>query len=118
MYTALEGVDGVKYWYIIISFYIAVHVKIGMVLGGKSVHVRKTTKKVSNEPVFNESFHFDLPDDSLEHTSFVLTVINNKDLIGRVFVGPIMYVTGTGHQHWNSMINSPRNTVAMWHVLE
>jgi hypothetical protein len=100
-----------------VLFYIAVHVRIAMVLSGKTVHVRKTTKKSSIEPVFNESFHFDLPDDSLERTSFVLTVTNNKVIIGRIFVGPPMYVTGTGLSHWNSMCNSPRNAVAMWHTL-
>lgn len=88
-----------------------------MVFGGKTVHIRKTAKKASNEPVFNESFHFDLPLDSLERTSFVLTITNNKFIIGRCFVGPPMYVTGTGLNHWNSMLNSPRNAVAMWHAL-
>ena len=101
-----------------ISFHIAVHVKIGMIVSGKTVRERKTTKKDIIEPVFNESFHFDLHDDgSLEHTTLDVTVIINKGIIGQTFVGPSMYVTGTGLEHWKSMINSPRNAVAMWHTL-
>ena len=96
----------------------SVHVKISMIVSGKTVHVRKTTKKSIIEPVFNESFHFDLhDDDSLEHTTLDVTVVINKDVIGQIFVGPSMYVTGTGLEHWQSMINSPRNAVAMWHTL-
>jgi hypothetical protein len=88
-----------------------------MIVSGKTVHVRKTTKKDTSEPVFNESFHFDLHDDSLEHTTLGLVVVNNKEVIGRIFVGPSMYVTGSGLEHWNSMIHSPRNAAAMWHTL-
>ena len=96
----------------------SVHVKISMIVSGKKVHERKTTKKNITEPVFNESFHFDLhDDDSLEHTTLDVTVIINKDIIGQIFVGPSMYVTGSGLEHWQSMINSPRNAVAMWHTL-
>ena len=88
-----------------------------MIVGGKSAHVRKTTKKYTFDPAFNESFNFEFSKDALENSSFVLTVINHKDVIGKCFVGPPMYVTGTGLTHWNSMIQSPRNSVAMWHNL-
>lgn len=86
-------------------------------IGAKTVHVRKTSKKHSVEPVFNESFHFDLPDDLLDNSSLVLTVKNYKETLGKIVVGPVMFATGTGLYHWNSMLNSPRNAVAMWHSL-
>lgn len=97
---------------------LVVHVKMCMIDSGKTVHVRKTAKKSCADPVFNESFHFDIVDGALHHTCFEFIVANNKASLGKAFVGPEMYVTGTGLDHWKSMLQSPRNAVTMWHSLK
>ena len=90
-----------------------------MTFGGKMTRSKKTSKTLSldSDPVFNESFHFDIPENLLDRTSFTVAVINNKSLLGRVVVGPYLYATGSGLAHWNDMVNSPRNAVAQWHTL-
>ena len=90
-----------------------------MLVGGKTVRHRRTKKKTEpdTEFIFNESFHFDIPDDTMEATCFMLSVINHKNLVGRVVVGPFLYATGTGLDHWNDMIKSPRSAVSVWHTL-
>lgn len=100
------------------------YVKVSMIMGGKAVKKRKTTtKKRSNNPVYNEAFIFTLLPEGLDRVSFMLSVYTvprlggSKKLIGRAVVGPYMFSTGQGLSHWNDMINSPRNPVAQWHTL-
>ena len=88
-----------------------------MVTGGKAARARKTTRKDTMDPVFNESFHFDIPGNMIERTSLMFSVLNHKILIGRVVVGPFLYATGSGLVHWEDLMKAPHNAVAMWHTL-
>lgn len=38
-------------------------------------------------------------------------------LLGRVVVGPFMYTRGKELEHWNEMINKPKELVKRWHAL-
>ena len=97
-----------------------------MVSGGKTIKTKKTSsfrKRDISNPVFNESFVFDIPNEYLEKISFVMAVCANprsgssKRIVGRIVVGPYMYSSGDGLAHWNDMLLSPRHSVAHWHDL-
>ncbi|XP_074647549.1 synaptotagmin-17-like [Tubulanus polymorphus] len=97
-------------------------VKVTLLYDDKAMKTKKTsTKKNTIDPVFNESFNFNVTPEQLEHTSVAVTVwdYNSKskdDFVGRIVIGT--YTTGP-HEitHWNRMIRSPRSPVAQWHTL-
>ena len=97
-----------------------------MVSGGKTIKTKKTSafrKRDIPNPVFNESFVFDIPNEYLDKISFVMAVCatprsgSSKRIVGRIVVGPYMYSSGDGLAHWNDMLLSPRQSVAHWHEL-
>jgi len=103
-----------------------VYVKVSMVSGGKTIKTKKTStfrKRDISNPVFNESFVFDIPNEYLEKISFIMAVCasprsgSSKRIVGRIVVGPYMYSSGDGLAHWNDMLLSPRHSVAHWHDL-
>uniref|UniRef100_A0A8C4KN57 Synaptotagmin 7 n=1 Tax=Dromaius novaehollandiae TaxID=8790 RepID=A0A8C4KN57_DRONO len=91
----------------------------------KRVEKKKTVvmKRCLN-PVFNESFVFDIPTERLRETTIVITVmdkdrLSRNDVIGKV--GPIYlsWKSGPGEvKHWKDMIARPRQAVAQWHQLK
>ena len=100
--------------------------KVSMISGGKSVKTKKTSafrKRDIANPVFNESFLFDIPNEYMDKISFIMAVCANprsgssKRIVGRIMVGPYMYSSGDGLAHWNDMLLSPRHSVAHWHEL-
>ena len=103
-----------------------VYIKISMISGGKQIKSKKTAhhkKRDLLNPVFNESFVFEIPSEYMERISFVLTVCatsrsgSGKRVVGRVVIGPYMYSSGDGLAHWNEMLLSPRQAIAQWHKL-
>ncbi|XP_031568146.1 synaptotagmin-C-like [Actinia tenebrosa] len=100
------------------------YVKVSMVMGGKTCRKKKTAicKRTCN-PVYNEAFVFTIPPACLERVSLVVSVINGprlkgaKKLIGRSIVGPYMYSTGEGLEHWKEMLDFARSNIAKWHTL-
>ena len=96
--------------------------KITLLLNEKPAKTKKTSvKKNTIDPVFNESFSFNLTPEQLEVTSLAITVwdYNSKsqnDFVGRNVLGK--FATGP-HEitHWNRMLRSPRSPVAQWHTL-
>jgi len=98
-------------------------VKVNLILHGKVAKSKKTSvnKTDLKEPTFNESFVFDIINEMLDRTSFVVTVAtyesSGKRVIGKATTGPYMYSTGTGLTQWNDMLLQPRKSVAHWHKL-
>jgi len=87
--------------------------------------VKKKThiKKRSLNPVFNESFIFDLPskDGSLDEIQLEVVMcdwdrITKNEIIGRLYLGGAECV-GTGLAHWEEIQKNPRRPIAQWHTL-
>lgn len=85
----------------------------------KKTHI----KKRSLNPVFNESFIFDLPskDGSLDEVQLEIIMcdwdrITKNEVIGRLMLGgPDCNVTSDSH--WQEIQKSPRRPIAQWHKL-
>lgn len=101
------------------------YVKIYLVHNGQRVAKKKThVKKRTLNPVFNESFVFDLPAaaTSLDNISLEFLVLDwdrvtKNEVIGRLELGGAKS-TGTAQHHWSEVISSPRRQIAEWHKLK
>ncbi|XP_057314899.1 synaptotagmin-7-like [Hydractinia symbiolongicarpus] len=97
------------------------YVKIYLVYSGKRIDKKKTSiKRRALNPVWNESFEFEVPIDKIREISFVLTVIDfdrilPNEAIGQVIIG--YRTAGTSLKHWTEMMNHPRKPIAMWHKI-
>jgi synaptotagmin-1 len=98
------------------------YVKIHTIHKEKRIDKKKTTiKKRTRDPVWNESFIFDVPLDKIRDLSFIFSVmdydrITQNELIGQVILG--YRTTGSSLQHWTEMMNNPRKPIAKWHRLQ
>uniref|UniRef100_A0A803YG55 Synaptotagmin-7 n=1 Tax=Meleagris gallopavo TaxID=9103 RepID=A0A803YG55_MELGA len=92
------------------------YVKVWLMYKDKRVEKKKTVvmKRCLN-PVFNESFSFDIPTERLRETTIVITVMD-KDRLSR---NDVIGKSGPGEvKHWKDMIARPRQAVAQWHQLK
>ncbi|NXP14919.1 SYT7 protein, partial [Thinocorus orbignyianus] len=97
------------------------YVKVWLMYKDKRVEKKKTVvmKRCLN-PVFNESFAFDIPTERLRETTIVITVmdkdrLSRNDVIGKIYLS---WKSGPGEvKHWKDMIARPRQAVAQWHQL-
>nr|CAD7415484.1 unnamed protein product [Timema poppensis] len=85
----------------------------------KKTHVKKRTLN----PVFNESFVFDIPAgaEGLDNVSLEFLLLDwdrvtKNEVIGRLELGSSKS-TGSALHHWNEVCNSPRRQIAEWHKL-
>ncbi|XP_014670834.1 PREDICTED: synaptotagmin-4-like isoform X2 [Priapulus caudatus] len=98
------------------------YVKIYLLYNGQRIAKKKThVKKRTLNPVFNESFLFDVPNEGLENLSLEMLVLDwdrvtTNEVIGRLEVGAKS--TGNALRHWNEVCNSPRRQIAEWHRLK
>ncbi|XP_064369454.1 synaptotagmin-7 isoform X2 [Dromaius novaehollandiae] len=98
------------------------YVKVWLMYKDKRVEKKKTVvmKRCLN-PVFNESFVFDIPTERLRETTIVITVmdkdrLSRNDVIGKIYLS---WKSGPGEvKHWKDMIARPRQAVAQWHQLK
>ncbi|XP_043956220.1 synaptotagmin-7b isoform X3 [Gambusia affinis] len=98
------------------------YVKVWLMHKDKRVEKKKTVvmKRCLN-PVFNESFPFDVPAHVLRETTIIITVmdkdrLSRNDVIGKIYLS---WKSGPAEvKHWKDMISHPRNTVAQWHSLK
>ena len=88
----------------------------------KPIKSKKTsTKKGTIDPVFNESFAFNVTMEQLQEATLVVTVWNHNskskdDFVGRILMG--RQSTGPYEvTHWNKMLQCQRSSVAQWHTL-
>ncbi|XP_013361951.1 PREDICTED: synaptotagmin-7 isoform X2 [Chinchilla lanigera] len=98
------------------------YVKVWLMYKDKRVEKKKTvTMKRNLNPVFNESFAFDIPTEKLRETTIVITVmdkdkLSRNDVIGKIYLS---WKSGPGEvRHWKDMIARPRQPVAQWHQLK
>ncbi|NXA02348.1 SYT7 protein, partial [Nesospiza acunhae] len=87
------------------------YVKVWLMYKDKRVEKKKTVvmKRCLN-PVFNESFAFDIPTERLRETTIVITVMDKDRLSRNDVIGKV--------KHWKDMIARPRQAVAQWHQLK
>ncbi|XP_028746635.1 synaptotagmin-11 isoform X1 [Peromyscus leucopus] len=98
------------------------YVKVNVYYGRKRIAKKKThVKKCTLNPVFNESFIYDIPADLLPDISIEFLVIDfdrttKNEVVGRLILGAHS-VTASGAEHWREVCESPRKPVAKWHSL-
>ncbi|XP_018028264.1 synaptotagmin-11 isoform X2 [Hyalella azteca] len=100
------------------------YVKIYLLYNGQRVAKKKThVKKRTVNPVFNESFVFDLPSgaEDLSNVSLDFLLLDwdrvtKNEVIGRLELGGPRCV-GSAKHHWAEVITSPRRQIAEWHKL-
>lgn len=100
------------------------YVKIYLLYNGQRIAKKKThVKKRTLNPVFNESFLFDVPtNEGLQNISLEFSMLDwdrmtKNDVIGKLELGG--HVEGESEsRHWNEVINCPRKQIAEWHKLK
>nr|AAB58344.1 synaptotagmin XI [Rattus norvegicus] len=98
------------------------YVKVNVYYGRKRIAKKKThVKKCTLNPIFNESFIYDIPTDLLPDISIEFLVIDfdrttKNEVVGRLILGAHS-VTTSGAEHWREVCESPRKPVAKWHSL-
>ncbi|XP_032894938.1 synaptotagmin-7 isoform X2 [Amblyraja radiata] len=98
------------------------YVKVWLMYKDKKVEKKKTAvlKRCLN-PIFNESFMFDVPTEILRETTIIITVmdkdrLSRNDVIGKIYLS---WKSGPGEvKHWKDMVGRPRHAVAQWHQLK
>uniref|UniRef100_A0A667ZUE4 Synaptotagmin-7 n=1 Tax=Myripristis murdjan TaxID=586833 RepID=A0A667ZUE4_9TELE len=98
------------------------YVKVWLMHKDKRVEKKKTVvmKRCLN-PVFNESFPFDVPAHVLRETTIIITVmdkdrLSRNDVIGKIYLS---WKSGPAEvKHWKDMMGRPRTNVAQWHALK
>lgn len=100
------------------------YVKIYLLYNDQRIAKKKThVKKRTLNPVFNESFVFELPhlEEGLKNISLEFMLLDwdrvtKNEVIGRLELGGEK-CEGTALHHWNEVLGSPRRQIAEWHKL-
>ncbi|XP_041035706.1 synaptotagmin-11-like isoform X2 [Carcharodon carcharias] len=98
------------------------YVKVNVFYGRRRVAKKKThVKKCTLNPVFNESFAFDIGAETLRDVSLELLVIDfdrmtKNEVVGCTVLGNSSS-SSSGVQHWREICENPRRQVAKWHTL-
>ncbi|XP_067356757.1 synaptotagmin-1 isoform X2 [Channa argus] len=98
------------------------YVKVWLMHKDKRVEKKKTVvmKRCLN-PIFNESFPFEVPAHVLRETTIIITVmdkdrLSRNDVIGKIYLS---WKSGPAEvKHWKDMLARPRTNVAQWHALK
>ncbi|XP_069384227.1 synaptotagmin-7 isoform X3 [Paralichthys olivaceus] len=98
------------------------YVKVWLMHKDKRVEKKKTvTMKRCLNPIFNESFPFEVPAHVLRETTIIITVmdkdrLSRNDVIGKIYLS---WKSGPAEvKHWKDMLARPRTNVAQWHALK
>lgn len=101
------------------------YVKMYLLYNGQRIAKKKThVKKRTLNPVFNESFVFEVPNApnaTLDHVSLELLVLDwdrvtKNEVIGRLELGA--NGAGSARHHWREVQAAPRRQIADWHKLK
>uniref|UniRef100_T1HAW5 C2 domain-containing protein n=1 Tax=Rhodnius prolixus TaxID=13249 RepID=T1HAW5_RHOPR len=100
------------------------YVKMYLMYNGQRIAKKKThVKKRTLNPVFNESFVFEIPQGAetldkinLEFLLLDWDRVTKNEVIGRLELGGLKS-SGSAQYHWNEVKNSPRRQIAEWHKL-
>jgi len=101
------------------------YVKIYLLYNGQRIGKKKThVKKRTLNPVFNESFVFDLPksESGLENVQLEFMLLDwdrvtKNEVIGRLDLGGDG-CEGSAAHHWDEIQTCPRRQIAQWHKLK
>ncbi|XP_064209154.1 synaptotagmin-11b [Anguilla rostrata] len=98
------------------------YVKVNVFYGRKRIAKKKThVKKCTLNPIFNESFIYDVPAELLPDISVEFLVIDfdrttKNEVVGRLVLGAHSPCS-SGAAHWREVCESPRRQIAKWHSL-
>lgn len=99
------------------------YVKVYLLYNGQRIAKKKThVKKRTLNPVFNESFVFDIPyadglhNISMEFLALDWDRVTKNEVIGQLKLG--LDTPGPEARHWREVINNPRKQIAEWHKLK
>ncbi|OQV18393.1 Synaptotagmin-11 [Hypsibius exemplaris] len=101
------------------------YMKLYLICNGQRIAKKKThVKKHTLNPVFNESFVFDLPANiqGLEGVSLELLLLDfdrltKNEVVGRLELGPNT-LQDSAKKQWSDICTSPRRQIAEWHKLQ
>lgn len=98
------------------------YVKMWLKFGATRMEKKKTSIKMRTlNPVYNESFFFEIPWDKIREAA-IEVIVMDFDKVGRnEMIGKIILSSKSGPletRHWNDMITKPRQQVAQWHLLK
>ncbi|KAK5873387.1 hypothetical protein PBY51_018433 [Eleginops maclovinus] len=98
------------------------YVKVNVFYGRKRIAKKKThVKKCTLNPVFNESFIYDIPPELLPEVSVEFLVVDfdrttKNEVLGRLLLGLSSPET-SGAKHWAEVCQNPRRQISKWHNL-
>ncbi|KAI7806858.1 synaptotagmin-11b isoform X2 [Triplophysa rosa] len=98
------------------------YVKLNVYYGHKRIAKKKThVKKGTLNPVFNESFIYDVPADLLPDISIEFLVMDfdrttKNQVLGRLVLGTNSPCP-SGTTHWQEVCQNPRRQISKWHTL-
>ncbi|XP_061885784.1 synaptotagmin-11b [Entelurus aequoreus] len=98
------------------------YVKVNVFYGRKRIAKKKThVKKCTLNPVFNESFIYDIPPELLPEISVEFLVVDfdrtaKNEVLGRLVLG-LQSPAPTGSSHWREVCENPRRQISKWHTL-
>ncbi|XP_061677166.1 synaptotagmin-11-like [Syngnathoides biaculeatus] len=98
------------------------YVKVNVFYGRKRIAKKKThVKKCTLNPVFNESFIYDIPPELLPDISVEFLVVDfdrtaKNEVLGRLLLG-LHGAAPSGAAHWREVCENPRRQISKWHNL-
>ncbi|XP_066530646.1 synaptotagmin-11a [Hoplias malabaricus] len=98
------------------------YVKVNVFYGRRRIAKKKThVKKCTLNPVFNESFVYDVPAELMPDISIEFLLIHferttKNEVVGRLVLGG-QSPTPSGVTHWREVCDNPRRQIAKWHNL-
>ncbi|XP_061573727.1 synaptotagmin-11b [Cololabis saira] len=98
------------------------YVKVNVFYGRKRIAKKKThVKKCTLNPVFNESFIYDIPPELLPEICVEFLVVDfdrttKNEVLGRLLLG-LHNAAPSGAAHWREVCENPRRQISKWHNL-
>ncbi|XP_077989141.1 synaptotagmin-11-like [Glandiceps talaboti] len=98
------------------------YVKIHLLYNNQRLAKKKTRlKKRTLNPVFNESFLFDVPIEGLQNVSLEFQILDHdrvtkNEIIGRLIICS-KAIGEDERRHWKEIMENPRKQIAEWHKL-
>ncbi|XP_034021436.1 synaptotagmin-11-like [Thalassophryne amazonica] len=98
------------------------YVKVNIFYGRKRIAKKKThVKKCTLNPVFSESFIYDIPPELLPEISVEFLVVDfdrttKNEVLGRLLLG-LHSPSPSGASHWLEVCENPRRQISKWHNL-
>uniref|UniRef100_A0A8C4QAE4 Synaptotagmin 15 n=1 Tax=Eptatretus burgeri TaxID=7764 RepID=A0A8C4QAE4_EPTBU len=99
-----------------------VYCKLWLYNHNQLIKCKKTaTVNGTDCPEFNKSFKFQVLPTNLDRINLCISVHFDEEEkgkpLGRVLLGPFMYSRGQQLDHWNAMLNNPKDMVKYWHMV-